>query len=261
MISLPKVECVRASLDELMVSQTSILMDSEMVSLDEGPPATADNLRVDAFGVSCVKDSDTNFRYRVGLSFKGLNIDADENNVVAIGISQQTNTSLSVTKHSFSVTLFSCSLVGICPVSGGEPGLDKSKLGFPGQLLFWSCCLEGFGVTIVDSGPWSNIKRCLFLRSSQVSRAWGTIFAEFEVEFVRVHTGRNLEGSVEFEVNFFKKDFKLSGWNQKVGVSSRLLWIMKIEACQVSIKDNIEKIDLQVPGFFVENSGEERLCL
>jgi hypothetical protein len=36
---------------------------------------------------------------------------------------------------------------------------------------------------------------------------------------------------------------------------------MKIEACKVSTIDNIDRIDLQVPGFPEEDSGEERLCL
>lgn len=198
-------------------------MHSEVMSLDLGPPTTANVLRINAFDVPSIQDSNPNFRNGIGLSFDRFDINADENDIVAIGVSQKTKITQCVAKHLVPVALLPGSLVGVCHSLGSEAGLNDSHLRPPSKLFPRGCCLEGFDVIGIDGGPWSNVKGGRFQRSSQIPGTRSAAFAKFEVEFILVHaTSGNSEKGIQFEVDLFKEDFELGRWNQKVRVSSWL---------------------------------------
>ena len=198
-------------------------MHSEVMSLDLGPPTTTNVLRVNAFDVPCIQNGNSNFRNGVWLSLDRFDINADENDIVAIRVSQKTKIAQCVAKHLIPVALLPGSLVRVCHSLGSEAGLNDSHFGPPNKLFPRVCCLKGFDVIGVDSGPWSNVKGGRFQRSSKIPRTWSAAFTKFEVEFVLVHaTSGNSEKGTQYEVDFFKEDFELGRRNQEVRVSGWL---------------------------------------
>lgn len=153
----PKVEGIRTTLDVAIVSQACVLLDTEMVAFDLGPPPAPTFTRGDSLNVSCIENRKADLGDWVWWSFDRLNVDADEDDIMALGVPYQTEVLLRVLQHQVPVPFVKESLERVA-LFRDEASLDELQLVPPLSPLPLLSRFVEIDVVVIDGGPWSNVE-------------------------------------------------------------------------------------------------------
>lgn len=236
--NLPKVKGIRTTLDVAIVSQSCILLDTEMVAFDLGPPRAPTFARGGSLNVSCVENRKADLGDWVRWPFNSLNVNADEDDIMALGIPYQTKVLLRVLQHQVPVPFVKESLERVA-LFRNEASLNELELVPPLSPLPLLSCFVEIDVVVIDGGPWSNVERSFILGSSEISWARCVWIIEPHVKPVDVHTQGDLERNPQFKVDVIEKGLELCRWNQEVWISCWFIWVMEVEAEMVSTRHSL----------------------
>lgn len=256
----PKVKRIRTTLDVAVVSQACILLDSEMVTFDLGPPSAPTLARGNSLNVSRVENGKADLGDWVRWPFDRLDVDADEDDIMPLGVPYETEVLLRVLQHQVSVPFVKESLERVA-LFRDEAGLDELQLVPPLSTFRLLGRLVVLEIIAVDGGPWSNVERSFILGSSEISWAWCVQVIEPHEEPFRVHAQGDLERNPQFKVDVIEEGLELGCWDQEARVSCWFIRVMEVEAEMVSTRQSPSKRHSQVPNSTCQRFGKEWLCL
>lgn len=238
---LPKIECVWASGDELVVHKARILLYTEMMSFDKRPPVPPARATQYVLDIVLVQNGDANLGYWIRRTLEGFHVDADEDDALAVPPTfdslslLQAEQRLCLTKHVLTICtlqrrLFSSSLILVLL---RRRRTDELQFFQPAILAHLRGRQESLRVPNVHFRPVVNLKLLFFVESLQVSRSGGAALTKSHEESVRVDAAGDSQGDAELLVYEIQEGLELGRWNKEVWLGAGLGWMVEIETAVV----------------------------